>query len=319
MRTGIPAEKLFSMILLLSLLLWFGEAPGDSLQQQTESPFLQQQSTQATPADTTRAVSGSKTEKPSDTDNTKDHPRTLVVYPATGLWGDHELQARSPLVRDTRAQKKSYDWVTALIIFFFLALATVRFFFPFRFKENLTALWDQTSYSNVMKESGVFNNWAPFFLSLNFLFTTGLLVLQTLMYLDILSQSISFALFLVYAMGIGGLFYLIKYLVMRFISWVFQTQAASEAYFRNIFLANQFTGMVMLPLLTLNLFNPTPILLYTSWGILSLAAFYKLFRGFSIGMKLKGFSVYYLILYLCTIELAPFLFVVKYLTNHISL
>ncbi len=126
-----------------------------------------------------------------------------------------------------------------------------------------------------------------------------------------LTRNIHPAMILLYTLGIFTGFYLTKYLVMQFTAWVFKTSGATESYFRNQLIVNQFAGIIILPLMVVNYYNPVNWILYAAWGILGVLAIYKLIRVSMIGLRIADFSAYHLILYLCTIEIAPVIFAIK--------
>jgi hypothetical protein len=64
-------------------------------------------------------------------------------------------------------------------------------------------------------------------------------------------------------------------------------------------------------LLYTNAYNPGTTGLYLAWALLVIINIAKMIRGAVIGYTQAGFSVYYLILYLCAIELAPLLIFAK--------
>ncbi len=103
------------------------------------------------------------------------------------------------------------------------------------------------------------------------------------------------------------LYYPLKRMIMAVLSWVFGTHEATEAYFRNLFVMNQFAGLAILPFVFLYVFHPHVHLLYGAWILLTGINIVKILRGAVLGLKASGFSGYYLFLYLCAIELAPLL------------
>ncbi|MFW6227499.1 MAG: DUF4271 domain-containing protein, partial [Bacteroidota bacterium] len=102
---------------------------------------------------------------------------------------------------------------------------------------------------------------------------------------------------------------------MQFAAWIFKTSSPTESYFRNQQIVNQLAGIIILPLLIISYYNPIDWILYVSWIILGILALYKFIRVSIIGLRITGFSAYHLILYLCTIEIAPVLFLIKFSSN----
>lgn len=239
------------------------------------------------------------------------------VRAASDLYGKPILFTGAEIQPEVITPVKSNDTATLWIIISLVVIAVAKYQFPLRFKETLMASWDGRYYSQIEREGGLLSNWVSFFLFLNFMLVLVLLVYHSLdagTLMDAFSAVqpvLFFAYLLVAVMG----FYLLKYILMVFLAWVFRTREATFSYFRNILIVNFFAGVALLPLLVIYTYQPTTILLYVAWGVLVAVNLYKVMRNLVIGVKATGFSAYYIILYLCAIELAPLLFIVKYAQN----
>jgi hypothetical protein len=68
-----------------------------------------------------------------------------------------------------------------------------------------------------------------------------------------------------------------------------------------------------MPLVLLIAFFPAATIFFIWSGIIILIItfFYRLFRGVTIWSSLSSFSLYYFILYLCALEIAPLLIIFK--------
>ncbi|TVQ06594.1 MAG: DUF4271 domain-containing protein [Bacteroidetes bacterium] len=233
------------------------------------------------------------------------------------VFGNHELPATIPFVMERRYKDDSGKYVTLWIILSILMLSITKFLFPLRFRETLMACWESRYFNQFEREGGLLNNWVSFFLYLNFLSTISLLLYMSIPFLGLasLTRDIHPVVVLMFIMGVFVGFYLAKYLVMQFTAWVFKTSGPTESYFRNQLVVNQFAGIVILPLMIINYYNPMSWILYATWGILGILAIYKLIRVSLIGLRISDISAYHLILYLCAIELAPVIFVIKLSSN----
>lgn len=242
------------------------------------------------------------------------------LNPAVALFGNHELPATTPFVMERRHKDQTAKYVTLWILFSILLLSIARFLFPLRFKETLMAAWESRYFHQIEREGGLLNNWVSFVLFLNYLLALSLLFYLSIPYLGLapLTKNIHPAMILLYSLGIFTGFYLLKYLLMSFTAWVFKTSGPTESYFRNHVIINQFAGITILPLLVINYYNPISWILYATWLILFILALYKLIRVSLIGLRIADISAYHLILYLCTIEIAPVLFAIKLSSNLIN-
>ncbi|MFW5687369.1 MAG: DUF4271 domain-containing protein [Bacteroidota bacterium] len=239
------------------------------------------------------------------------------VFPGQGMFGPHLLQAEKPLIARSRITENSATFISLWILFCMLILSLAKFLFPVRFRETLMAVWDSRFYNQIEREGGLMNNWVSFFLFLNFLFCVSLLFYLTVphSYFAPATSGIHPLLFLAYGLGGALAFYLVKYILMVFAGWIFNTLKPTGSYMRVILLTNQFMGIALLPVVIIAFYNPYVWILYIAWGVVILLALYKVVRVSLIGWKIPDISAYHLILYLCTIEIAPVLFLVKFSNN----
>ncbi|MFN3554523.1 MAG: DUF4271 domain-containing protein [Bacteroidales bacterium] len=244
-------------------------------------------------------------------------PSPSRIFPASQFFGNHLLSLTSEIKPQPLAQPKNNDAFTSLIIICLILLAIARYFFPVRFKETLMALWEIRYYNQLQREGDFFRNWVSVFLSINYLISLGLLFHQTIAAFSPGAMSLVRPDILYLALITGAIlgFYLFKILMMYFLAWVFQTQNPTHAYLYNIVIANLIAGLAILPFLIANIYTPSAIFVQVAWILLLLINVYKMARGVLIGLNAAGFSAYYLILYLCAIELAPLLFIIKYVQN----
>ena len=243
------------------------------------------------------------------------------VFSARDLFGSHSLE---PSTEDPQPEfitrTPSKDFLTFWIIFSFFLIGLTRFLFPLRFKENILAAFTGRYFNQLDREGGLMNNWASFFLFLNFLLVFSLLIylsLENWGYYKIL-EDFPLMLSLSYILLAITAFYMIKYILVFFVAWIFKTQAATESYFLNILLINQTTGIILLPILVISVYNPTLNLILSVWILLILFSLFKIIRGAYLGYKTLDFSVYYLILYLCAIEFAPLILIIKLTRNTLT-
>jgi len=105
----------------------------------------------------------------------------------------------------------------------------------------------------------------------------------------------------------------IKTLVNKTIGYIFMAQDEFAEYIHNITLFNKNIGLFLFPIIVLYPFvldNIKPFVTYFGIVIISIILLLRFYRGFQIIMR-KGISIFYLILYLCAIEILPVLIMVK--------
>jgi hypothetical protein len=210
------------------------------------------------------------------------------------------------------------DWKVFFVLGALIALAIARFFFSSSKGHFLKAAFGNISFNQIEREGGFFDETITYLLFFNFLVVFSMLLWQTANYFsisprpDILNP---FLLFVVVFL-LCSLFFLIKSLLLGFTAWVFNTKLATTAYLKNIFLFNQLTGIALLGPVIYLVYNPTFQGLIITWLFWLLINIIKVVRGAIVGYKVSAYSGYYLILYLCSVELAPLLLILKAGSNY---
>jgi len=117
-------------------------------------------------------------------------------------------------------------------------------------------------------------------------------------------------------MGFVAAVMLAKHLLLQLIGWImpFNKEISLYSYMMAVF--NQVIGIVLLPFIIVAAFTPDPfkkIALFAGIGIILLIYLYRSIRGIMIGEKFMAMHKFHFFLYLCTVEIAPLLILVKVL------
>ncbi len=231
----------------------------------------------------------------------------------------HHLMPENGLRRKPRSERVVNEWMLYLILISFLSLAVAKFFYPGRVSMLIRSVFGLRYFIQVDKENMILSETASYLLKLNYLIGISLLIMQTLLYFDAtlpwghLHPAFTYALIFVAT----ALFYVLKRLLISYLGWLFHARKAGKAYFNNVFVFNHVIGMMLLPLLFYQAFNPLSHALIAAWALLLLFNVYKVVRGAILGHTHTDFSVYYLFLYLCGVELAPLLLLGKAASVHL--
>jgi hypothetical protein len=129
-------------------------------------------------------------------------------------------------------------------------------------------------------------------------------------------SNISINLMFKIAVGIS-VFILIKVLLERLLGSIFSMDDLIDQYvFQKISYKN-FLGLILLPInaLLLFTFSPTTQLIYGFLAFLVLVNFIGLITSFKRHLNLIKNNLFYFILYLCALEIAPYLFLCKILVS----
>ena len=207
------------------------------------------------------------------------------------------------------------DWMVGVLLFAFILMAIVRFSFSkFLFRVFDSIINYQTS-SNLFLEKNMRNLQGSIFLNLLFYVSFTLFIVQYLVYILSLNQNHNNIVFFLYCfIGLVGL-YGSKFIIIRFIGYIFNGIKESKEYLHNVSIYNKNLGVILLPI-TLSVpyiaQHATPLLL--NIGLILTLIFYglRLFRGVKILFR-QHVAIFYMILYLCALEILPLLMIYKLL------
>lgn len=217
-----------------------------------------------------------------------------------------------------QGEKKSQRpaWVLLVVFLLFLAIALVRLAFPGDFAMIVQAYYDERTLLQVSKEDSMLTSWPYVFLYLIFSLALGLFILlieSSFVRFDVLSWEN----YLRTAFWVALLF-IVKILLIRFISFVFEINRLAREYVTVLYLVYFNSMLFLMPFLLTVTFVPTTyfkILLILFSILVSILFIYRFLRtAFRLVGNLR-FSIFYLILYLCALEVAPILILVKTLSN----
>jgi len=211
-------------------------------------------------------------------------------------------------------------WIIAVTGLLLSIASVLRFVFPADVSLIVRAYYNQSLLSSLNKEESVFSSWPYVFFFLLFGFGAGLLI-----YLSLLSGvfgvsgvgtsasgAISYLLISVFVMVLFGL----KIITIRFLGFVFDSVRMLRRYITILYLAYFNAGIIFfLTAICISLL-PFEYAAWLLWIGLILVALPLLVRLIYVTYELLvnyRFPKFYLIVYLCTLEIAPVLILIKVL------
>jgi Domain of unknown function (DUF4271) len=247
--------------------------------------------------------------------------------PALSFW--HKVLAASPVYNFTGKPvveifevhrpnaKDSLFYLLVGILFYF---ALIRIFFT-KYFDNLMTLFFRVSLRQQQIREQVLQTPLPsLLLNILFILSAGLYACFLLHYSRI-GEGVSFWLIYCYCMILLASIYFIKFLVLKFVGWVFSISRATDIYIFVVFLVNKMMGIFLLPFLILITFSSADTreifitislaMVFVLWTYRALAAY----RPVRNEIKLTPF---YFFLYLCAFEIAPLLLIYKVLLTYLE-
>jgi len=205
------------------------------------------------------------------------------------------------------------DWATFLFVFCFAVVAVNKSVFEARFAEFIK-LGYSDKYTKIYKDTSNLLSW----------FTISFFVVQVISY-SFLLQFVLGYFGLVKTSGITfiqlftviAFFILAKFLIEKIIATAFSIEEFSEQFNLHKVNYRAYIGLLLLPVNVILFYNlaPTRILLYIILAIIIAATIISYLVSLRIYQKLILAKLFYFILYLCALEIAPYYFMYYWFTN----
>lgn len=211
--------------------------------------------------------------------------------------------------------RRTADWFTIALVIIVIAFAWIRAFYFKIFRQLVSAFFSNTISNQIVRDENILVQRASILMSFIFYLTSSLFLYQVSIYFNWQNRFIGegFIRFLVFCLTIAFA-YSIKMVILKGLGEVFKLDKPVATYIFNIFLINNILGIILIPIVVAIAYVVTlssGIIIYTGIAIVIIAFIYRLVRAFLIWMTLPGVSLFYLIVYFCTLELAPLLIIIK--------
>lgn len=228
-------------------------------------------------------------------------PRKLIK--TVSVFEPHNLKPK----HDTALMisKSSNDWITLAFLACFIIFAWIQTYYSKRLSQVYRAVFQPHFINQLEREGNIFKERLT--LGLAFIYYTSIssFIYQLISFF----ASIPLKFNPIAATGIiAGLllsYQLLKSLIVHFTGKVFETRESARSYQLNILIFNHIIGLVLLPVTLISYYWQNSVLLTIGIIITSLLYIYRFFRGVLTGLANKNFNLFYLILYLCTLEILP--------------
>ena len=210
--------------------------------------------------------------------------------------------------------RKNTDWTFGIIVLALVIIASVRIVSSAYLKQLFNATVSFSTASRLFRERTFNLLHASFRLDILFYMVVSLFVYQILLFLGV--SFFPTMPVLTYLICVGGMigYMVIKRSFLVFISMITESRPEISEYLFNLNVYNRVLGVVLFPITLIVAFAPlgnTEVLLIVGAFIVIVFWGLSLLRGSKILLR-KHFSIFYLILYLCTLEFLPLLVILKF-------
>ena len=207
----------------------------------------------------------------------------------------------------------SVDVLTLTLLGCLIIVALSKMLFPKRFNQFATLLFNNRYINQYNKDLQIFDIFDGLLFT-NLILNLGVLVFLFLQINQIITTSLNL---FIYTAAIG-LFIISKVILEKLISKILAIDTFIEKYnFQRISFRN-FVGLLLLPINALLIYSVTPTntLLLTPLFIALSIIVYGVFLFIKNNLNTFKKSLFYFILYLCTLEIAPYVVLYKIITTN---
>lgn len=206
------------------------------------------------------------------------------------------------------------DWATILFVFSFALIALTKTAFENRFNDFLK-LMISDKYLKIYKDSFYLMSWFTVILFFVQLLSLSFFIQLLLSYFGYTSKTDW--LFYIRITTVTGVFILSKYLIEKIIAVIFNIEEFAENFNLKKVSYRTFIGVLLLPI-NFVLFYNNNVSINAIYTILTVILFINIgtyLNSLKIYQSLIFGKLFYFILYLCTLEIAPYYFMYYWFTT----
>lgn len=197
----------------------------------------------------------------------------------------------------------------------FLIFAVIVFtkaMYPRRFFQMIRASFSNNAQWLLLHEWYPLNNGLTYLYSSLYFLAYALLIRSIASHLGLeIMITGNNAVDLLIVLGAVALVLIGKYLTILLLSYIFHLKDSGERYLTNQISFSLISILTLIPILLVLHFQDSDLVFFTSLVLLGLLHFIRIIRSFMVGLVGRSFNLFYLFLYLCTLEIVPLLVLLK--------
>ena len=257
-----------------------------------------------------------KTEKRISLKEERRNPFELVA-PSKETVQKKKNTEKKKLLKVIPDENKKSDWLIFVMLLIILAYAAFLSTLSFGHIRKTINAFMRYNMSNLMfrEQQGEVVSWKSILIYVLYVFVVGAFLYLALGLFEIDLGIQSPPLRLLLCIGLVGFEALFRHLVLSFIALIFPFKKEMGHYNFTIGVFNQIIGIVLIPSFIFMAFGPENLRVYGFWagiGTLALIFSFRAIRGLFIAEKYISVHKFHFLLYLCTVEIAPIIVLIKF-------
>ncbi len=204
------------------------------------------------------------------------------------------------------------DWITIHLLICIGLITWVRVYYPKRLIQIFRSFTGTFYLNQLTREGNIFRERISIPLLITYLVSMSLLIYLMINGIPGFSKFTFPGLKMFSAIMLLVLIsWFLKNAILTFMGNLFRNQVILSEFLLINFIFNLVVGFILLPVLILAVYLPSPEVLYAGVIIWVLAFIYRLLRELFMSSSFTKFSLFHRILYLCTFEIVPLLVLTK--------
>jgi len=218
-------------------------------------------------------------------------------------------------IRLRERNAEHFDWFLGIFLVLALLFIWIRMFYSKYFTILAGALGSFQLSAKLFREKNVLVRRVSIVLDFIYLVLLSMFTFEVLLHFGKFGSRLTVFNQFMLVLNIVMIYSLTRVILLRFTGFLFLKRNLFLEYIHSTFVVNKGTGLILLPIVIAGHYFPYPMIstvLVTGLVLLTVAFIWKAIRGYQI-IKRKDIAIFYLILYLCTLEILPILIGCKFI------
>ena len=211
----------------------------------------------------------------------------------------------------------SHDWLLGIFLLLVVLFVWIRIFYSKFFATLANALVSFHMSAKLLQEKNVLSQRVSTVLDFIYLIVFSVFLYELIAYKDLPLSGTSGIRFFLILFNVMILYALFRIIMLKIMGFLFLSRSLFSEYLHNTFVVNKGLGIVLFPVVIMAHYLPDvlmPVLLIAGIAAFLIAFFWKLIRAYQIIIR-RDILLFYLILYLCTLEILPLLLGYKFVIS----
>jgi hypothetical protein len=226
----------------------------------------------------------------------------------------HTGTARPGFIAPAERKSYTYDWLLGIFLLLVLLFVWIRIFYNKFFSSLGSALSSFQLSSKLFEEKNVLHQRVSIVLDFIYITVFSIFLFEYIEYTGEARAGMTGMRLFLLLLNIVLLYTISRVIVLRLTGSLFMSRRLFAEYIHNTFVVNKGMGIVLFPVIIMAQYLPFKIVpvIFILGIIVFVAAFLlKTLRAYQIIMR-RDILLFYLILYLCTLEILPLLLGYKF-------